>query len=313
MNTSTCSTCDRLERRIAALEDIVRKQQATIDELQALNQKLLERVRTNATNSSTPPSANPLDAPKPVKKKKGKRKPGGQPGHPPHPKLLLPPEQVTRTQHLVPDVCDHCQATLPDQPDADGPPPKRFQVIELPPIVLDVTEYQAHARTCPCCGHRTQATIPEDLRAHSVGPNLTATLSYLTGCHGRSKRAVEESVETVFGAPIALGTVANLEQEVSAALAPAHQEAVQAVQAAETKYADETRWKRRGTLCWLWAAATTTVAAFVIHAKRSTLGLVAILGAEISGIVHSDRWHVYHQIPAARRQICWAHLKRDFQ
>ena len=42
-------------------------------------------------------------------------------------------------------------------------------------------------------------------------------------------------------------------------------------------------------------------------------GLAAILGAEIYGIVHSDRWHVYHQIPAERRQICWAHLKRDFQ
>ena len=38
-----------------------------------------------------------------------------------------------------------------------------------------------------------------------------------------------------------------------------------------------------------------------------------VLGEEIFGIVHSDRWSVYLQVPAERRQLCWAHLKRDFQ
>ena len=42
-------------------------------------------------------------------------------------------------------------------------------------------------------------------------------------------------------------------------------------------------------------------------------GLAALLGAEIQGILCSDRWHVYNQVPAERRQVCWAHLKRDFQ
>ena len=178
---------------------------------------------------------------------------------------------------------------------------------------MEVTEYQAHGRTCPCCGLVTHATIPAEIRAHSVGPRLTGTLSYLTGCHGLSKRGVEEIADTVFGAPIALGTVANLEQEVSAALAPAHQEALAAVRRADVKFADETSWKLWGKLCWLWAAASAHVAVFVIHAKRSALGLAALLGEEIDGIVHSDRWHVYLQVPEERRQLCWAHLKRDFQ
>jgi transposase len=185
--------------------------------------------------------------------------------------------------------------------------------VELPPLTVEVTEYQAHGRTCPGCGHLTQATIPAEIRAHSVGPRLTATLSYFSGCHGVSKRGVEEISENVFGAPVALGTVANLEQEVSAALEPSHREALEAVRQAEVKYADETSWKLWGKLCWLWAAATAGVAVFVIHAKRSALGLAAILGESIEGIVHSDRWHVYLQVPEERRQLCWAHLKRDFQ
>jgi transposase len=299
MVAATCPGCCQRDARIAELE-------RRLAELEA-------RLGTNSSNSSVPPSANPLGAPKPVRKKKSKRRPGGQPGHPPHLKQLLPPERVNRVVSLVPRECEDCHADLPTQPAADDPEPIRFQTAELPPTVAFVTEYQGHARTCGCCGHITRAAIPADIRAHSVGPRLTAALSYFTGNHGLSKRGVEEIAENLFDAPVALGTVANLEQEVSAALAPAHQEALAAVRAAAIKHADETSWKLMGKLQWLWAAASLGVVAFVIHAKRSALGLTALLGAEITGILCSDRWSVYKCVPAARRQLCWAHLKRDFQ
>jgi transposase len=299
MSDPACPGCRALERRV--------------QEVEAQLRDVLARLKTNATNSSTPPSANPLDADKPVQKKKSTRKRGGQPDHPPHLKQLLPPEQVTRTKHFVPDECAHCHAELPREGGPDDPAPKRFQTAELPKIAAEITEYQGHARTCPCCGEITQATIPAEIRAHSVGPRLTAALSYLSGAQGISKRGVEEIAETIFGVPISLGTVANLEQEVSAALAPAHQEALEAVRKADVKFADETSWKLWGKLCWLWAAATANVAVFVIHGKRSARGLAALLGEEIHGILHSDRWNVYRQIADERRQLCWAHLKRDFQ
>jgi transposase len=284
-----------------------------VQELEAQVRDLLAKLNTNASNSSTPPSANPLGADKPVQKKKSQRQRGAQPDHPPHLKQLLPPEQVTHTEHFVPDQCARCHAPLPHTAGPDDPEPKRFQMAELPKVAAEITEYQAHARTCPCCGEVTQATIPAAIRAHSVGARLTAALAYLSGAQGISKRGVEEIAETLFGVPLSLGTVANLEQEVSAALAPAHQEALAAVRQAEVKFADETSWKLWGQLCWLWAAATTNVAVFVIHAKRSALGLAALLGEDIHGILHSDRWHVYRCVPDERRQLCWAHLKRDFQ
>jgi transposase len=284
-----------------------------VEQLEARVRDLLAKLKTNSSNSSTPPSANPLGADKPAKKKKSERQRGGQPDHPPHLKQLLPPEEVTRTEHFVPEECVRCHASLPRAAGPGDPEPKRFQTAELPKVAAEIIEYQAHARTCPCCGEVTQATIPAAIRAHSVGARLTAALSYLTGAQGISKRGVEEIAETLFGVPIALGTVANLEQEVSAALAPAHQEALEAVRQADVKFADETSWKLWGKLCWLWAAATANVAVFVIHGKRSALGLAALLGEEVYGILHTDRWNVYLQIPDERRQLCWAHLKRDFQ
>jgi transposase len=294
-----CQGCRELLRRVAELE-------ATVRDLQA-------RLGLNSNNSSLPPSANPLGTPPPKKKKKSKRRRGGQPGHPPHLKELLPPERVDEIKPFLPSHCAHCAATLSAQLGPDDPPPTRFQTIELPPVVTVVTEYQGHARTCPECGEVTRAAIPREILAHSVGPRLTATLSYFSGCHGVSKRGVEEIAATVFDAPLSLGTVANLEQEVSAALTPAHEEALATVQTAEIKHADETSWKLAGKLCWLWTAATAAVVVFLIHGKRSALGLTALLGAEIHGIVCSDRWGVYATVPAERRQLCWAHLKRDFQ
>jgi transposase len=183
----------------------------------------------------------------------------------------------------------------------------------LPELAARITEYQGHARTCACCGEVTQATIPDDLRAHSVGPRLTAVLSYLAGCHGASKRGVEEISEAVFDAPVSLGTVSNLEQEMSAALAPAHEEALDAVQQAPVKNVDETGWKQAGRKRWLWVAATTSVVVFLIHLLRNVTALKKLIGATLSGIVCSDRWRVYDRVELLRRQVCWAHLKRNWE
>jgi transposase len=148
---------------------------------------------------------------------------------------------------------------------------------------------------------------------HSFGPRLAATLAYLVGCHRVSRRGVEEIAQAVFDVPVSLGSICHVEEQMSQALAPAHAEAVQAVQAAEVKHADETSWRQAGKRRWLWLAATATVAAFVVHGRRSLAGLQALLGEVIAGIVVSDRWKVYEVLPDGRRQLCWAHLIRDFR
>ena len=38
-----------------------------------------------------------------------------------------------------------------------------------------------------------------------------------------------------------------------------------------------------------------------------------MLGEAITGIVISDRWWGYNGLPLEQRQVCWAHLKRDFR
>jgi transposase len=299
MGRKDCPGCRELGKLVIKLE-------ARIRDLEAL-------LGINSSNSSLPPSANPPQAPKPVVKESTGRKPGGQPGHPLCQRTRLPADQVQHTISIVPDRCERCQSLLPDQAGPHDPEPTWHQVAELPRVAAVVTEYQGHARTCAGCGHVTRAVIPEALRAHVIGERLGATMSYLAACPHVSKRGVEELVEMVFGVEVSLGTVANLEQEMSQALAAPHAEAQQEVQAAPVKHVDETSWKEAGQKRWLWTAATSKAACFVIHGGRSIVGLTALLGTKITGIICSDRWPVYGRVDVNCRQICWAHLKRDFQ
>src|SRR5687768_8756131 len=77
---------------------------------------------------------------------------------------------------------------------------------------------------------------------------------------------------------------------MSDALAPAHEEIAKEVGPAPAKNVDETGWKQAGGKHWLWAAVTAAAALFVIHRKRGAVGLKALPGETIQGLVCSDSW-----------------------
>jgi transposase len=154
--------------------------------------------------------------------------------------------------------------------------------------------------------------VPADVRRRILGPHLTAFLSYLTGVLHVSRRGVTDLVRTAFGVPVSLGTVSQREADTSAALAPAYDTAVQAAQAASVQYQDETGWADHGQLCWLWTVASDAAVVFQIQVSRSQDARRTLAGTG-RGVTVSDRYSAYHDLPARRRQLCWAHLKRDFQ
>ena len=306
MSAPLCPGCIERDARIAELE-------RRVAQLEALVADLLARLGQNASNSSTPPSANPPAAPKPVLKRPTGRRPGGQPGHPGHKRQRLPQQRLDHVIALIPPRCENCHAPLPQQPGPDDPPPSWHQVAELPRGAAVVTEFQGHARTCPCCGHQSREEIPAELRASSFGPRLSATLAYLAGSQHVSRRGLEEVCETLFDIPVSLGTIAALERQTARALEIPHQQIGAALKHAPVKNIDETSWKLKGRLRWLWVAVTRTLCYFVISPSRSAAALRALLGGAIKGTIGSDRFSAYHQVPLEQRQLCWAHLRRDFQ
>jgi hypothetical protein len=88
-------------------------------------------------------------------------------------------------------------------------------------------------------------------------------------------------------------------------------EYVQHVRVQQAAHADETGWPRGNRQKgWLWTLCCSTAAFFMVHAHRGQDAAQKLLGT-FAGILHCDRWSGYNCF-SGLRQLCWAHLKRDF-
>ncbi len=269
---------------------------------------LEERAHQTSWNSSQPPSSDPPSAPEHRKGKKSVRMQGGQRGHRGAGRPLLPLTQVDEVVDTTPTACGRCGHRLLGV----DPAPARHQVTEVPPVRPRVTEYRRHTLTCPDCGTVTTADWPEGIPSGSFGPRVAATVAYLTGRCGVSQRDAQEILATVCQVEVGLGSIAALAQQVSAALATPVAEAQVAVQAQAVVNVDETSWSEQTRRCWLWVAVTTLATVFLVRPSRGSVSAKELLGADYAGIVGSDRYSGYNWVATAQRQVCWAHLVRDF-
>jgi transposase len=295
----------------AALERIARLEEEN-RQLREENRQLKERLNLNSSNSSKPPSSDAPGAPRAPKKPTG-RSPGGQPGHKKHERSLLPPEAVQHVVELVPEACQGCGHRLVGT-DCE---PRRHQVVEVPPLSAVVTEYRSHALECPACGTLTRQPVPAYARS-AFGDRLGALASLMVGKYRLSKRLVQHALSDMLGVGVSVGSVVNLEGEMTDALASAVAEARAYVQAADKAHADETGWvegrkEGRGHRAWLWVAATALVVVFHIARSRGGKVAKALLGEDFLGILTTDRWSGYDWYDKGLRQLCWSHLTRDFQ
>jgi transposase len=296
-----------LRRQLAERDRLIAEQRAQIAALVARVAELEAKLAENSSNSSRPPSSDPPGAPRPPQKAPTGRKPGGQPGHRGVTRVLLPPDRVTRTVVVKPDKCRNCGAKLCGHDEH----PERHQVIEAPKPRADVTEWQMHGLDCGRCGVRTRAALPEGVPAGAFGPRLLALVSSCTGVYRLSKRTTANLLEDLFDVPMALGSVTACEQAMSATLGAPVAEAHAYVQQQPVVHADETGWREALRRAWLWVAATQLVTVFMVHSRRGAIAARALLG-EFKGILVTDRWSAYNGWKTRLRQVCWAHLLREF-
>lgn len=294
----------------ASLPPEVQAYLATLEQLVAA---LTARLGQTSRNSSRPPSSDPPGILKPPTGGALGRRPGGQPGHPGRARAMLTTEQVDEVIVCVPERCAGCGATLPATAGPTDPVDERRQVHELPPVAVVVTEYRLAGRRCTGCGQTTRASLPVGVGAAGCGPRLTAVSATLSGRYRLSKRETAQCLGDLFGVDVSVGTVSALEQRVSAALEPVVAAAQAAVQQTAVVNMDETGWRQARQRAWLWTMVTATVTVFHINRSRGGAVARALLGSAWSGVLGSDRGTMYLWWDRQRRQVCWAHLKRDFQ
>jgi transposase len=277
--------------------------QAYVRHLEARLADLEARLNQDSSNSSRPPSSDPPRAkPAPPRATSGRQK-GGQPGHPRRTRPVLPPDAVVE---LRPETCGRCRQPLA----GSDPEPLRHQVVEIPPVRPHVTEYRRHRLPCPRCGKVTCPALPPGARG-GYGPRVQAVCAVLSGAYRVGKRGVARLCSDLFGVPISPAAVCGLQRMSAAALEPIVREAHAHV-AGRPANVDETGWREGRKRGWLWVAVTAGVTVFLVRLSRARKVLSELIGGE-PGVLTTDRYPAYDHLPADARQVCWAHLRRDFQ
>ncbi len=301
------------QKTIEQQQHTIETQHLLIKELRKEIQDLKEKLNTNSSNSSKPPSGD-LFKPhgqgndKNKKDRKNKRKRGGQSGHTGVARSLLPTEEVDHIErHQPPEHCE-CGGSI-DLAECY----QRHQVHELPSIKMIVTEHQLFCGCCARCGREHRAELPSHVPTGMLGPYLLAFIATLTSDYKMSKRDVAKFLMDLYQFSICIATVKRAEETTSEALKVPVEAAKAHVKQESIVNCDETSHAQCGQKMWAWVAIANTVAVFMIVTNRSKKAAIALLGETFNGILGSDRYRAYGWVPAHRRQVCWAHLKRDFK
>ena len=237
---------------------------------------------------------------------------GGQPGHEGRHRRLLPPEQVDEVVEHWPARCRSCAHVFEVLERVDAAEPSRHQVAELPPIAVRVTEHRLHGVCCPECAARTRAELPVGEARSAFGPRLQAAVVTLAVRNRVSRRDTTELARELFGVELSTGSVDTVIRRAGEALAGPHTELEQRIKSASVVNIDETGWKTAGGRRTLWAALTSRTAVFRIAPSRHSSEARMLLGERFGGIVCSDRYPGYDYLDPTQRQLCSAHLARDF-
>jgi transposase len=141
---------------------------------------------------------------------------------------------------------------------------------------------------------------------------LQALVAVLTGAYRLSKRQVQTLLADVFGIPLCAAQVCGVEAAVADLLQPVLAD-LQAALRTQPTNVDETSWREGVARHWVWVAVTAYVTVFQVAATRSAAEVHRLLGTTYGAVVTSDRYSSYNFLPLNQRQLCWAHLRRDFQ
>jgi transposase len=295
---------ERLMAQVEVLTARVARQEERIAQLE-------RQSKRSSRNSSQPPSQDPPGSGSRRGKDPSGRKQGGQPGHEGKGRGLLPAWAVDEFVDHWPSACACGHVFCESELVADGEP-ARHQVEELPAIHVVVTEHRRQRVCCPDCGALPRGELPAGIGHSAFGPRYHAAIAVLSVRNRVSRRDVVELCEQLFGSRICSGTIDAILARVADALEHPYDDLVDQVRGAEHVNMDETGWRTAGQRRALWGVFTDRHAVLAIAADRHEDHAKALL-ADTTAIVTSDRWWAYGHLPLRRRQVCWAHLRRDFQ
>ncbi len=292
---------------MAQLPQTVPECHAVIAQLLERVKLLEERVNLDSDNSSKPPSTNGPGRMNRAQRRASNRKRGAQPGHKGHSRAMLDEGEVDRVVDCKPEAVCECGGQV-EVADA----PQRHQVFEVPPLRARVDEYRLFSGRCAGCGKPHAGVLPPGVPKGQLGPRALSLVGVLGTRYHLTQRKIRNLLDQLLGLSFSVGAISQAHGKVAVALKAPVAEAAASLCTADALWMDETHYPREGIGNWVWAAVQPLLAVFAIYPSRARYVILDFIGETCTAAVTTDRYAGYAFIDVGRRQLCWAHLLRDF-
>jgi hypothetical protein len=242
---------------------------------------------------------------KPTVKSRRKR-PGRKPGHPGS-RRPTPARIDARQEHRLPN-CPHCRGRLKRCRRT------RTRIIEDIPTGIEpvVTEHTIHRDWCPHCRAHVEPPVPDALPGSTLGLRVLVLSAWLHYGLGTTLSQIVEVFNFHLQLKLTPGALMQQWYRLQAILYAWYEQIQIAALEAAVLHADETGWRVAGKTAWLWCFASNDAVYFMVDRARGSPALQKFFIQEFAGTLVSDFWGAYNKVACARRQMCLAHLLRDF-
>ena len=281
-----------------------------IHELENRVHELENRLNLNTTNSSIPPSRNPLHKRKiPNSRVSSGKNPGGQKGH--QGATLLPVDNPDITIQHKPTKCSGCGA--PVQTHLTEFLDER-QELEIPPIPVKRIAHQIRSFHCPHCNTITNGQFPKHITQKvQYGLRLTAYVVYLSVYQLIPVERLTYILRDFHGCSMSPGTVINMIERVRANLEDFTEKIRELLITSPVVNTDEMGVKVGKRKFWLHVASTNLLTLYGIFESRGHAGIKALgVLPQYFGIAVHDFWDSYFRYPC-NHGYCNAHILRELK
>ena len=305
---------DVQEKFFKQKQEIIKKEQ----EIQKLKEELkrnkeeseLQRIKdVNATTnqpSSKKPEWDKDGNPKPKRPKKKTKNGGFRKGSGNKKKDLIPEEENTTTL----DSCPDCGKDLEGGKVYSNP----SRIIEDIPDTQAtiVSQETTEKKWCPSCQKIVSSKSEKALQGSDYGLNIMILCAYFWVVTSISLPNISRYLSNFFNLIITNSGISKMMCRLGNILKPVYEEILGDVKGGSCIWADETGWRIRGQLHWLWAFANKYSAYYWIDKSRGGDVVNNLLGFFFSGVLITDAWGGYSKIES-KRQTCMPHIYRKIR
>lgn len=298
---------DEMQSTINDMAHTIDSQAKTIEQLNATIAALLEKKNKNSKNSSKPPSSDGLNKKNRSLKQSSEKKAGGQEGHKGFNfKVTDHPDFIEK--HL-PERCSCCpnrEICL-----ANATVVETRYVVDCS-VQTVTTAHECCEVVCPLSQETETGSFPENIRAYmQYGNHLQALAAAFNTIGAVSVNRVHQILGSVFGIPLATGTISNIVTRLASVCSPIVERIKETVIAAKVAHFDETGTRIDGKTKWVHTASTKDATYLYLGSKRGMEGMDAggVLPAFRGTAVH-DCWTPYWKYDCTHA-VCCAHLLRE--